>query len=166
MQIWRKQSSPAPNEQGLFNQVYHDPRDAAWSDAWRVTEMLMAEMSREVRSKGREFFVLTLSNPAQVNPDPKFRADFMQQDGRNDLFYPDRRVQNLCERQGIPILVLAPVLREYAEKNQVFLHGFGENMGGGHWNEQGHRVAGELIANWLCTRLSGSMEADADKNRK
>jgi hypothetical protein len=152
--IWSKQGSAAPNEQGLFNQVYHEPRDAAWGDAWRVTEMLMAEMSREVRNRGRQFFVITLSSPVQVSPEPKVRAVFMQQEGISDLFYPDRRIQSLCDRQSIPILALAPVLREYAEKNHVFLHGYGENMGGGHWNEQGHRVAGELIANWLCTRLS------------
>jgi len=150
---WRTQSNSALNEQGLFNQVYHDPRDAAWRDAWRVTEMLIAEMSREVRNRGRKFFVITLSSSAQVNPDPKFRASFMQQEGISDLFYPDLRIQSLCDREAIPILVLAPVLQDYAERNHVFLHGF-DGTGKGHWNEQGHAVAGELIANWLGARLS------------
>ena len=45
---------------------------------------------------------------------------------------------------------LAPELQAYADKNKVFLHGFGANIGNGHWNQLGHRVAGEMIAQKLC----------------
>lgn len=38
-----------------------------------------------------------------------------------------------------------------AEQRQVFLHGFGNSgIGRGNWNRQGHRRAGELIAQKLC----------------
>jgi hypothetical protein len=38
----------------------------------------------------------------------------------------------------------------YAEKNKVYLHGFGADIGNGHWNQTGHKVAGEAIARHLC----------------
>jgi hypothetical protein len=47
------------------------------------------------------------------------------------------------------VITLAPELQAYAEKNGSFLHGFGSNLGNGHWNAVGHRVAGELIAQKL-----------------
>jgi hypothetical protein len=151
---YHKRTGAANPDEALFNEPYHAPRDAAWNDAWRVTEALIVEINKEVRSKGRQFFLVTLSNPAQVNPDPKYRADFIQQNGISDLFYPDRRIQSLCEREGIASLILAPKLQEYAEHNHVFLHGFEARIGKGHWNERGHALAGELIADWLCPQLS------------
>jgi hypothetical protein len=49
------------------------------------------------------------------------------------------------------MLALAPVFCEYAEREQVYLHGFRSNgtLGQGHWNEDGHRLAGKVIADWL-----------------
>ncbi len=41
-------------------------------------------------------------------------------------------------------------MQAYAEQNKVFLHGFGANIGNGHWNQLGHRLAGEWIAQKLC----------------
>ena len=56
----------------------------------------------------------------------------------------------LLEREGFEVLTLAPALADYANRNQVFLHGSGETKGRGHWNETGHRVVGELIAEKVC----------------
>ena len=43
----------------------------------------------------------------------------------------------------------------YAEDHHVFLHGFkNTKTGEGHWNEQGHRLAGELIAARLCAMIT------------
>jgi hypothetical protein len=43
-------------------------------------------------------------------------------------------------------------MADYAEQHHVFLHGYdAEHLGQGHWNATGHRVAGELIAQRLCT---------------
>ena len=47
------------------------------------------------------------------------------------------------------MITLAPELQAYAEKSGSFLHGFGSDLGNGHWNAGGHRVAGELIAQKL-----------------
>jgi hypothetical protein len=46
-------------------------------------------------------------------------------------------------------MLVAPPL-EWAEANQTCVHGF-PNLDAcrGHWNEHGHRLAGETIAAWL-----------------
>jgi diphthamide synthase (EF-2-diphthine--ammonia ligase) len=110
-------------------------------------------MRDEVKSRGVKFLVVTLSNGIQVHPDPQGRRAFMQNVGATDLFYPDQRIRALCEREGINVLTLAPVLQSYAEQQKVFLHGFDKNIGSGHWNALGHRIAGELIARKICEGL-------------
>jgi hypothetical protein len=121
-----------------------------WQDAWRVTEALITEMRGEVQQHGARFVVVTLSNGIQVHPDPSAREAFMRRVGASDLFYPDKRIASLGERERIEVFMLAPELQAYAERNKIFLHGFGAELGNGHWNAEGHRIAGELLAQKLC----------------
>ena len=146
--------SSASGEPGIDYAIFHEPRDPVWSDAWRVTEALIVQMRDEVKERQAKFFVVTLSGGAQVNPDRNVRQEFMKSGGLNDLFYADLRIKGLCERAGIAVLVLGPALQNYAEKNRVYLHGFGGQLGGGHWNDLGHQVGGEMIADWLCDKLT------------
>ncbi|HCX30879.1 MAG TPA: G-D-S-L family lipolytic protein [Blastocatellia bacterium] len=137
-------------ELGTDNLVYLEPENALWSDAWRVTECLLIEMRDEVIAGGAKFAVITLSNGPQVLPDPNSREAFKKRFGITDLFYPDNRIKALGARERITVLTLAPELQEHAQRNNVFLHGFGVDVGNGHWNAMGHRVAGELIAKKIC----------------
>jgi hypothetical protein len=137
-------------ELGTDNLVYLEPNNAVWNDAWRVTEGLMVEMGDEVAKGGAKFIIVTLSNGPQVLPDAKSREAFKSRFGITDLFYPDNRIKALGKREGIPVITLAPELQAFAEHNDVFLHGFGENIGNGHWNATGNRVAGELVAKKIC----------------
>jgi hypothetical protein len=137
-------------ELGTDNLIYLEPGNAVWNDAWRVTEGLIQEMRNEVTAKGAKFVIVTLSNGPQVLPNPDSRENFKKWFGITDLFYPDNRIKSYCMREGIPVLTLAPELQEFAERNKTFLHGFGKNVGNGHWNATGQRVAGELIAKKIC----------------
>lgn len=142
------------DELGTDNLIYREPPDATWEDAWRVTERLILEMRAEVEAHGARFVVVTLSNGVQVHPEPAARAAFMRRVGATDLFYPDKRIGKLCERENISVVTLAPAMQVYAERNRVFLHGFGSDLGNGHWNQSGHRIAGELLAQSLCDLLA------------
>jgi len=159
LQTRSNRGSPANlAEPGIEYAVYKEPHDPVWQDAWAVTEALIVLMRDEVKAKQAKFFVVTLSGGMQVHPNSKVRQEFMAQHGINDILYPDFRVGDLCKREGIPVLVLAPRMQLYAEQNKVYLHGFGNNLGAGHWNELGHRLGGETIANWLCERLAANAE--------
>jgi preprotein translocase subunit SecF len=107
-------------------------------------------MRDDVQARNAKFLVVTLSNGAQVSPDHNVREQLQNRLGVTDLFYPDNRVRLFSEREKISIITLAPELQQFAERNQVFLHGFDKNVGNGHWNVVGNRVAGELIAKKIC----------------
>lgn len=138
------------DELGIDNLIYREPTDATWQEAWRVTEGLLRLMRDEVRGRGAKFVVVTLSNGVQVHPQPSARAAFLRRVGATDIFYPDARIRSFGERENFPVLTLAPELQQYAEQHQALLHGFGRDIGNGHWNATGHHVAGELLVRKLC----------------
>ncbi len=141
-------------EPGLDDGIYREPEDAAWRSAWRVTEGVIRKMHEEVRENGARFLLVTLSNAIQVHPDPELRERHRRRIGATDLFYPDRRLRAFAEGAGIEALVLAPELREWAERNETCVHGFQEPwLCQGHWNALGHRLAGERLAERICMEL-------------
>ncbi len=135
---------------GIDNMIYLEPQDENWKDAWRVTEGLILKMRDEVNQKGARFILVPLSNAIQVYPDQLVRQNFMNHLGVSTMFYPNLRLKALAGRENIDFLDLAEPMQAYADKNKVFLHGFGSDPGNGHWNATGHRVAAELIAQHFC----------------
>jgi hypothetical protein len=129
--------SARSEELGTDNVVYVEPNNPSWNDAWRVSEGLILAIRDEVRARGAELIVVTLSNGPQVLPDPKATQDFMRRIGIIDLFYPDNRIRSFCVRENIPVITLAPEMQAYAEKNESFLHGFGSNLGNGNGTQLG-----------------------------
>jgi hypothetical protein len=144
------QDKSIDEELGLDSKIYLEPSDQDWRDAWQVTGRLIVLMRDEAKKHEADFWVVTLSNAIQVHPDPSVRQAFMQRLGVSTLFYPDLRIKALGAREGFPALNLAQKFQLYAEQHGVFLHGFHPNLGRGHWNARGHRLAGEVIADNLC----------------
>jgi hypothetical protein len=142
--------------------IYAPPSQPEMQTAWRVTEDLLLAMRDEVSAHGADLRVVVLATRPQVNPDPAKRAELMRKLGVTTLSYADDRLTDFGAREGIPVLTLAPALSEYAETHHVFLNGFNNaNLGAGHWNETGHRVAAEAIAPWLCNRRDEKEQAAA-----
>jgi hypothetical protein len=142
------------DELGVDNLVYREPSDPVWINAWTVTEQLIKAMRNEVESKGAVFAVMTLSNPPQVLPASASREAFLQRVGAKDIFYPDNRIGQFCRREGIALATLAPAMQQYAQQNNLMLHGFGKDIGNGHWNVAGHHIAGQLAADEICKLLA------------
>lgn len=134
--------------------VYFNPKNKEWNEAWKITESLIIKMRDETKQRGAKFMIATLSNDIQVHPDLQVQQDFIKENGLNDLFYPESRIEEFATKNKISNVILAPKLAEHAQRNGVFLHGF-ENygMGFGHWNENGHRLAGHLIAEKFCAEV-------------
>jgi len=138
------------SEPGIDDSTYHEPTTRVWKEAWRVTEGVLLMIRNEVRSRGAELFVVILGSGFQVNPDSAYRRRIQQSLGVKDLSYPVRRVEKFCSREAIPVLSIVQPFLEYSIVNKMFLHGFEPTLGSGHWNEDGHRLAGRMIAKWLC----------------
>jgi hypothetical protein len=142
-------------EMGLSDDIYHEPTDPVWKDAWNVTDALIAEMGDEVKARGAQFLVVTLSSSIQVDPDPAAREQLMKRLGVPNLFYPDEHVAQVSKRDDIPVLTLAPIFLQYAQEHHAHLHGFrGSNQG--HWNESAHQLGGELMAQKICGMQTSS----------
>jgi hypothetical protein len=153
-QIASSNQQPTGSEPGLDDSAYQAPAHRVWREAWEIAEGEIEMVHQESAAHGARFLAVTLSNGIQVYPDPAVRRAFAQSLGVRDLFYPDHRIAALGQRLGFPVLNLAPPLQAYADRNHVFLHGFGNTrLGFGHWNQQGHRCGGELIAERLCRLL-------------
>ena len=139
-------------ESGLDDMVYFEPLTDEWREAWEITEKLIAKIHEEVIARGKRLVVVTLSNPAQVHPDPHIQELYAKEKGIEDLFYPDMRIKAFGRNHGIEVIALAPSLAKFAGSSGKFLHGFeNSGVGFGHWNAEGHGRAGELIAASLCS---------------
>jgi hypothetical protein len=158
--------SPASESGGLPAKVYWPPTDPVWQEAWLVTEKLVVATRDAVMARGAKFVVVTLGTPIQDYPDPSERERFMNKLGLPNLFYPDLRLRALGQREGIKVFNLAATLQQYAEEHKVFLHGFpaNESRGQGHWNEEGHRVAGQLIARDICEETFASAASNTEQH--
>ena len=135
---------------GIDNMIYVEPRDEAWREAWGVTEALVKQIGAEVNQRGAKFLLVTLSNAVQVYPDQAVRQRFLQHIGSPTIFYPNLRLKSFADRERTDFLDLAQPMQAYADQNKVFLHGFGSDLGNGHWNADGHRLAADLIAQKIC----------------
>jgi hypothetical protein len=139
---------PLPHrvELGLSDLIYGPPINQVWREAWSVTDDQIDLMNREVTAHGARFLVATLATGIQDDPNPEFRAKYMRLVHSDNLFYSDDHLRELGEQRGFAVINLPKPMQEYAEAHQVYLHGFpNSGFGLGHWNVEGHRVAGTLI---------------------
>lgn len=158
---WRK----ALGEDYLLWLAAAPPRIPEMNQAWHVTERLISLTNREVLRNRAEFLLVLLSTPLQVHPDPWFRRRYMQQFGLPSLYYADNRIKDFARKERIRVLALAKPLLAYAEKNSVALHGFSNLVTGfGHWNEEGHKVAGRMIAADICQRFGEQLSLRSSKS--
>src|SRR5271163_1019784 len=149
------QEAPLGHQAGLEDNIYNPPATPVWRDAWRVTEGIITMMARETAAHHVPLLVVTLANPPQIYPSPTVRSYYLMTYRSTDIFYPDERIRALGEREGFEVLNLAPPMQAYADEHHAFLAGFKDTkLGVGHWNADGHKLAGELIAWKICAMLS------------
>jgi hypothetical protein len=131
--------------------IYGPPRDPLMQKAWHVTEALLLATRDEVRAHGAQFRVVVLPTRPQIILDQTKRQTLLQKLGVTDFTYADNRIAELGAREDFIEIELSPALAAYASANNIYLNGFNRsNIGAGHWNETGHRVAAEAIAEQLC----------------
>src|SRR5206468_1755317 len=104
--------------------VLHEPRDAAWQEAWRVTEAVLAKMSAFSRRNGAQLAVVGIPHPRQA---------------RQAMGYPEQRLGAFAKQSGIAFIGLGEAL-----KPEMYLPS-------GRWSAEAHRVAAEMVARRLCT---------------
>ncbi len=125
--------------------VYKTPLDEPWQEGWRITEALLAEMKKEVEADGATLRVVVI--PAQLQVEPAVWRHILQtfpamQAYQWDLDQPNVMLAAILQKQGTPYLDLLPIFRAWNGPTLFFPID-------GHWNERGHRLAGESLFDWL-----------------
>lgn len=154
VQEQKSQTKQLHQKLNLSDNVYVAPESKIWQEAWQVTEEIIRQMNNEAASHNAQLFVFTIGGPIQVHPDSSIRRQYMEDINVDNLFYPNQRIKALQTSDEIIIFDFIPEFQKYAEGNQMFLHGFqNATLGGGHWNQNGHQLAGEMLSQSICEQL-------------
>ena len=140
-------------ETGLSEWVYAPPRLPVHHEAWKITEGILDLLNQEVTDHQAQPFWVMVTNPSQI--DPIQRRELTKRLDVKALDYPEQRMMKLAEKLGVPIVPLVYPFQRYTDEHQVYLHGFqNTRMGAGHWNEKGHDLAANLVAERICNYLT------------
>lgn len=122
------------------------PAEGPWQSAWEHTERLLGQVQSAARQMGAELVVAIVAGRDEVYPE--WWAEVMQtypamQGKPFDIDAPRKRIVEMCQARGIPVLELAPLMRQQSSAAPLHFHR------DGHWTPAGHRLAGDAIANFL-----------------
>ncbi|UVT16964.1 MAG: hypothetical protein H8K04_05270 [Nitrospira sp.] len=127
--------------------IYQSDPTQQWKEAIEITEGVILKFRETVESNGSRFLLLGLSNAEQVHPQ---MGEELKNKYEVELDYeqPDRMLEEFAKAKGVMFLKLMPAFRDHHTRTGQYLHGFGSSHGG-HWNQAGHRLAAELLLQFL-----------------
>jgi hypothetical protein len=153
----RAQTSGAPADPagaGIDVAAWFEPSDPLLEQAWELTEHLIVAVHQACDARQVDFLLLVIGSHADLHPDAQFGERTLRDFSAEDWRYPERRLRQLGQQHGFPVLGLAEPMSRYARDQQQYLHGFpNAHLGSGHWNEAGNRLAGEWTARAICDLL-------------
>jgi hypothetical protein len=117
--------------------------------AWELTEMLISQLEKQVRESGASLLVVNVPFAEQMH-ERQFQSQGAVSGTEGvewDFEKPDKLLSRFLGDYGIPFLDLLAAFRKQAEKTDLYYTG-----SDGHWNVAGHRLAGEVIGEWLETK--------------
>ncbi|MEK6901837.1 MAG: hypothetical protein AABX37_05815 [Nanoarchaeota archaeon] len=122
----------------------YNTQDKNFHQSFFITEQIILNAKAFTEKNGAKFLLVILTNPHQVD-DTRWSSLQEQYPKMKtvewDPLYPDRRLQEFCQRENIDCLFLLPHFREEFTQTKEPLH-FPKD---GHWNERGHELAAEEI---------------------
>ncbi|MEW5727607.1 MAG: SGNH/GDSL hydrolase family protein [Pseudomonadota bacterium] len=139
--------TPPPYEDPEAN----PPRTAAEETLWRLAEAVIAELAQEVEASGARLWLTTTATRLAIDPDPRKREAWTARTGWPAPEYARHRLGGFAAAHGIPYVSVNDELRAYAERTGKNLEFFDKKqVAHGHWNRDGHRIAGETVARAVC----------------
>jgi SGNH hydrolase-like domain, acetyltransferase AlgX len=129
--------------------VYKRRRQAQVEQAWTITERILQATAAEAASHGTRFAVVYVPSRMEVSDRDwdLTRLTYDLDEGVWDRGLVARRVTQMGQADGFPVLDLTPPLRDVTHRwrEPYFVYD-------GHWNALGHRAAGEAVAGFLRDR--------------
>lgn len=125
--------------------VYQVEYDSLTLKAWATTEALLASLAGETRNAGSSLLICSIPDRFQIYDDDwkltqeQFHVDTLSWDPAK----PDRVLQDIANKLGVPFLSMTPALR-HSEKPLY---------NGVHWNENGNVEAAAVIYDAITSRF-------------
>ncbi len=123
------------------------PRTPEMQEAWRVTEAIVRRLRTEVEEAGSRFWLVTLPVGLHLLPEAE-RDRRIANRQIEDLYYPNRRLDELARREGFHAVNLPARIAEMGEMPTDRLTYAAQ----GHYTPAGHRLVGTMIAREICGR--------------
>jgi len=135
-----------PLQYGIYKRAYSPETQYAWT----MTKALIAELKKEVESADSKFVVFHAPFNATIRTE--YWTRFKQNYGVTDIEWSASRVneelESVLEQLDIEFLNPVESLRRSAVRERVH---FERDP---HWNENGNRVVGELMAEYVRTAIN------------
>ena len=128
------------------------------SNAWKLFESILLKTSKDLNNHDSELLTLIVSRGEIVD----FEKDYVlkgpdyslrENNEISNIFYPEDRLEKFGKDNNIPIISISRHMSNYNWSKKFGVskfHGFGDNLGTGHWNENGHKFAGEIVGQKIC----------------
>ena len=125
-----------------------------------VTEVLIAEMGKEVRYHNAFLLVMSMPTDIQINPDPKKQEAYQTKYHIESLEYVDDRVKQRARENGIPVLWLTIPLVEEARRPETYMAGLASAAPNEcNLYEREHAVVGRELVLAICEIAPGMATA-------
>jgi len=126
--------------------VFAHPPGPLFERAWRHTARILKAMQEQAPGLGALFLVVGLPTKEQALPGylEGRLSRYPQADMRFDPDYPNARLAAIVAQLEIPFLDLTPAFRREISRGESLF--FDHDL---HWNERGHRLAGQEIARFV-----------------
>ena len=138
--------------------------DATWGnslnsafviDAWELLESILLKTFKDLKNNNSELITLIVSRAEIVD----YRKDYVEKMANNNnilnIFYPEDRLETFGQQNNIEIVSISRYMSDFNwnKNNEITqFHGFksSNTLGAGHWNEIGHKFAGEITGKKIC----------------
>ena len=152
---WARKSPIPPSQMRQFYGGLYGRDPDRYRPVWDLTERLLAEYASLCRQAGAAFVLIYAPAIVQIEADDwRTKRDLHDLTGDYDLSHPNRQLRAIADRHRITLIDLTPTFEAAARDRILFFRD-------SHWNEAGHRLAGDAVAAALVGQgIAGLSERD------
>lgn len=121
--------------------------------SWNLFELILLKTKEDLNDKNIEFITLVVSRGEVVDNRKNEVEQWAIKNNYSNIFYPEDRVENFGKKNDIPVIAISRMMTDLnwdLSKEITYFHGFGHNLGGGHWNKNGHNLTSSIIGEKIC----------------
>ena len=121
--------------------------------SWNLFESILLKTKEDLNDKNIEFIALVVSRGEVVDNRKNEVEQWAIKNNYSNIFYPEDRVENFGKKNDIPVIAISRMMTDLnwdLSKEITYFHGFDHNLGGGHWNQNGHSLTSSIIGEKIC----------------